>query len=128
MTRVHTCAVWTVGAILAGASAVRADVRADEKTRVELAGVLGRVMNVFGGKAAREGVASTVIVKGDRKATLHDNDEQIVDLAEENVYDIDLNTDVPATDVAVPRGSRKTNRCNSSVRTYSRCRRRCCAR
>ena len=104
MTRVHTCAVWTVGAILAGASAVRADVRADEKTRVELAGVLGRVMNVFGGKAAREGVASTVIVKGDRKATLHDNDEQIVDLAEENVYDIDLNTDVPATDVAVPAG------------------------
>lgn len=34
---------------------VRADVRTDEKSRVELAGVLGKVVNIFGGKGAREG-------------------------------------------------------------------------
>ena len=28
----------------------------DEKTRVEFAGMLGRMVNIFGGKAAREGV------------------------------------------------------------------------
>ena len=47
-------------------------------------------MNIFGGKAAREGVTSTVVVKGDRKATMNDETGQIVDLAEEKVYDLDL--------------------------------------
>ena len=51
---------------------LNADVRADEKTRVEFGGPLGGVVNLFGGKAAREGVTSTVAVKGDRKATLSD--------------------------------------------------------
>jgi len=69
---------------------IRADVRADEKTRVELAGMLGRMMNLFGGKAAREGVTSSVAVKGDRKATLNDTTGQIIDLAEEKIYDLDL--------------------------------------
>ena len=35
---------------------VHADVRADEKGRVEFAGMLGRMVNIFGGKAAREGL------------------------------------------------------------------------
>ena len=34
--------------------------------------MLGRMVNMFGGKAAREGVTSTVAVKGDRKATMND--------------------------------------------------------
>ena len=72
------------------ASSVRADVRADEKTRVEFAGMLGRMFNIFGGKAAREGVTSTVAVKGDRKATLNDTTGQIIDLDEEKIYDLDL--------------------------------------
>ncbi|HMF99129.1 MAG TPA: hypothetical protein VKE96_32735, partial [Vicinamibacterales bacterium] len=53
-------------------------------------GMLGGVMKMFGGRAAREGVVSTVIVKGDRKVTLDDERGQIVDLAEEKVYDLDL--------------------------------------
>jgi hypothetical protein len=69
---------------------IRADVRADEKSRVEFAGMLGRMFNMFGGKAAREGVASTVAVKGNRKATLNDSTGQIIDLDEEKVYDLDL--------------------------------------
>ena len=67
-----------------------AEVRTDEKTRVEFAGALGGVVSIFGGKAAREGVISTVAVKGDRKATLGDTTSQIVDLREEKVYDLDL--------------------------------------
>jgi hypothetical protein len=67
-----------------------ADVRADQKTRVEFAGMLGRMMNLFGGKGAKEGTVSTVAVKGDRKATLGETSGQIVDLAEEKVYDLDI--------------------------------------
>jgi sRNA-binding protein len=45
---------------------------------------------MFGGKSAREGVTSTIAVKGDRKMTTNDSTAQIVDLAEEKVYDLDL--------------------------------------
>jgi hypothetical protein len=90
MTRIRSFVALTITGLLVCAPAVRADVRTDEKTRVELAGLLGGMMNLFGGKAAREGVTSTVIVKGDRKATMHDDTGQIIDLAEEKVYDLDL--------------------------------------
>jgi hypothetical protein len=79
-----------VAALGFSARTLRADVRADQKTRVEFAGMLGRMANIFGGKAAREGTASTVAVKGDRKATLSDATGQIIDLAEEKVYDLDM--------------------------------------
>src|SRR5947209_9682345 len=67
-----------------------ADVRADQKTHIEFGGMLGRMVNFFGGKAAKEGVVATVAVKGDRKATMNEQTGQIVDLAEEKVYDLDL--------------------------------------
>ena len=76
--------------LLLSVQAVRADVRTEQKTKVEFAGMLGRMMNIFGGKAARDGVTSTVAVKGDRNATLNDATGQIVDLGEEKVYDLDL--------------------------------------
>ena len=76
--------------LTAAAPALKADVRADEKSRVEFAGMLGRMYNIFGGKTAREGLTMTVAVKGDRKATLSDQTGQIVDLGEEKVYDLDL--------------------------------------
>jgi hypothetical protein len=90
MTRVRTVSALVLVALLAASQAIRADVRADEKTHVEFAGMLGRMVNMFGGKAAREGVASTVAVKGDRKATLNDLTGQIIDLAEEKIYDLDI--------------------------------------
>src|SRR5262249_21978985 len=67
----------------------RADVKSREKTLVKLEGVLGGVMRVFGGKAAKEGVVSTAAVKGNRKATRDDTRGEIVDLSEEKVYTID---------------------------------------
>ena len=90
MTRIRSLTALTLAAVALSSYSARADVRADEKTRVELAGLLGRVVNIFGGRAAREGVTSTVIVKGDRKATLGEDAGQIVDLTEEKVYDLDL--------------------------------------
>ena len=69
---------------------VRADVRSDQKTKVEFAGMLGRMFNLFGGKGAREGVTTTVAVKGNRKASLNDTTGQIIDLSEEKVYDLDI--------------------------------------
>src|SRR5437764_14305385 len=80
--------VLTLSLLTASSLSLKADVRADEKGRVEFAGMLGRVVNLFGGKAAREGVTSMVAVRGDRKARLNDATGQIIDLAEEKVYDL----------------------------------------
>src|SRR3954469_14878715 len=90
MKRVRVALTLSASIVLASAAGLRADVRADEKAHVEFAGMLGRMANMFGGKAAREGVASSIAVKGDRKATMGDATGQIVDLAEEKVYDLDL--------------------------------------
>ena len=64
--------------------------KADERGHVKFEGGLGRVVNIFGGKAAREGVKSTVAVKGDRRITTNDVNGQIVDLAEEKIYELDV--------------------------------------
>jgi len=85
----RVAALITVG-VLSLSIGVRADVRADEKSHVEFAGMLGRMVNMFGGKAAREGINTTVAVKGDRKASLNDATGQIIDLAEEKIYDLDM--------------------------------------
>ena len=75
---------------IGGSRSLKADVKTEEKTRVQFSGVLGGVVNFFGGKAAREGVTSTVAVKGDRKATTADNTGKIIDLTEEKIYDLDI--------------------------------------
>ena len=67
-----------------------ADVRTEQKSQVQFAGALGRVFNFFGGKSAREGITSTVVVKGNRKVTATDTTSQIIDLSEEKIYDLDL--------------------------------------
>jgi hypothetical protein len=90
MRLTRTTAALTLTACLLSSYSIHADVRADEKSRVEFAGMLGRMFNMFGGKAAREGVTSTVAVNGNRKATLNDSTGQIIDLDEEKVYDLDL--------------------------------------
>ena len=86
MRRMMMIAVF--GVLCAGV--VHADVSTEDKTQVKFAGVLGRMMNLFGGRATRDGVVSTVAVKGDRMARRTDQTEQIVDLKEEKVYNLDL--------------------------------------
>jgi len=70
-------------------SPLAAEVKTREKTLIKFEGMLGRVVGMFGGKAAREGIVSTSAVKGDRKATLNESTGQIIDLGEEKVYDVD---------------------------------------
>jgi hypothetical protein len=90
MTRHHITAALAATLLVLSTHPLGADVRADEKTRVEFGGMLGRMVNFFGGKAAKEGVVSTVAVKGDRKATMNEQTGQIIDLTGERVYDLDL--------------------------------------
>jgi hypothetical protein len=77
-------------ALAASGATLRADVKTQEKSLVKFTGMLGKMVGLFGGKAAREGVVSTVALKGDRKARTTDKSEQIIDLTEEKIYDIDL--------------------------------------
>jgi hypothetical protein len=88
----RTSVAFALSAILLALSVttLNADVRADEKSKAEFAGMLGRMVNIFGGKAAREGMTTSVAVKGDRKASMNEQTGQIIDLAEEKIYDLDL--------------------------------------
>lgn len=90
MRRMSRIAALTLTALVLSSYPLRADVRSDQKAHVQFAGMLGRMFNLFGGKAAREGVTTSIALKGDRKATTTDTSEQIIDLAEEKVYDVDL--------------------------------------
>jgi hypothetical protein len=69
---------------------VSADVRSDQRVKFQLGGAIGKLVNIFGGKGAREGVTSIVAVKGNRKATMSDSTGQIIDLSEEKVYHLDI--------------------------------------
>jgi hypothetical protein len=90
MKRQFSIAALAVAVALTAVPA-RADVKKEERNRLSFAGALGKVVNLFGGKSAREGVVSSVAVSGDRKMTVSgDNTAQIVDLGEEKVYDIDM--------------------------------------
>jgi hypothetical protein len=71
------------------APAAEAGVKTEEKTLVRFGGPLGGILNKFGGKAAKEGVVQTVAVVGDRKLTLAGDRGEIVDLAEEKIYELD---------------------------------------
>lgn len=90
MIRPFRAAVAILLLVLAASPAIRADVRSEEKSRIEFTGMLGRMVNLFGGKGAKEGTVSTVAVKGNRKATFNDTTGQIIDLGEEKVYELDM--------------------------------------
>ena len=83
-----TCAAVVPMLGLLGAPLV-ADVKTREKTQFKLEGMLGRMVGMFGGKGAREGIVGTSAVKGNRKVTVSGTNGQIVDLAEEKIYDVD---------------------------------------
>ena len=90
MTRTYLAAALSFTLVAISAPSLRADVRSDERTLVKFEGMMGKVIGLFAGKAAREGVKTTVAVKGDRKISLGDESGQIVDLKEEKIYDLDL--------------------------------------
>jgi hypothetical protein len=77
-------------ALIIPSALVRAEIKTQEKSQVQFEGSLGTMMGIFGGKAAKEGIISTVAVRGNRKATRNDNTGEIVDLSEEKVYSLDF--------------------------------------
>jgi hypothetical protein len=90
MIRGRNAVALTAAVVIVSSYAIRADVKTDERSRVEFAGALGRIVNIFGGKGAREGVTSSIAVRGDRLAKINDTTGQIIDLGEEKIYDLDL--------------------------------------
>ncbi len=89
MSRVQRGSVAAVFALIMSASLGLADATVEQKTNVKFGGMIGGVINVFGGKAAREGLTSTVYVKGNRKLTNSGSSGEIVDLSEEKIYQLD---------------------------------------
>jgi hypothetical protein len=79
-----------VCALIASSAVLSADVRTDQRVKFQLGGMVGKLVNMFGGKGAREGVVSMVAVKGNRKVTMSDTTGQIIDLSEEKIYDLDV--------------------------------------
>ena len=90
MTPLRNVVVVTVCLAINALASLHADVKTEERMKFELGGMLGKVVNVFGGKDAREGTMTTVALKGSRKSTLSDTTGQIIDLAEEKIYDLDV--------------------------------------
>ncbi len=89
MKRIFSLSAMVLVCTLA-AAVVQADVKTREKTTFALEGFLGGVVRMFGGRAAREGIESTVAVKGPRKSSINNTTGQIVDLGEEKVYNLDV--------------------------------------
>lgn len=71
------------------AKAASADANVQQKTQVEFGGMIGGVVKIFGGKAAREGLTSTTTVKGGRRLTVTDRSGELVDLGQEKIYALD---------------------------------------
>jgi hypothetical protein len=91
MTRLLRACAMTLPLVALCAAPAFADVKTRNRTQIHFEGMLGHMVGMFGGKAAKEGVETTTAVKGDRKATTTDTTERIVDLSEEKIYEIDRN-------------------------------------
>jgi hypothetical protein len=76
--------------LIAAASNVKAEIKTEEKSQVKFEGMMGRMMGLLGGKAAKEGTISTVAVKSNRKMTTNEYTGEIIDLDEQRVYNLDM--------------------------------------
>lgn len=91
MTNRSSVSLVTLSLIFLLASTTLASVKTEQKTIITFAGMLGRMMGMFGGDAAKDGVVTTTVVVDDRMYTSsNDRTGQIVDLNERRIYDLDL--------------------------------------
>jgi hypothetical protein len=90
MKRLARIAIAALPLLMLAAAPAYADVKTRDKTTVKFEGMLGRMYSLFGGKGAKEGVEGLTALKGTRKATMNDTSGQIIDLAEEKIYDLDV--------------------------------------
>jgi len=79
-----------LGFSVLAASPLMAEVKIQEKTKIEFAGPIGGMMKAFGGKSYRDGIQETVSLKNNRKMTVSGDTAELIDLAEEKVYQIDM--------------------------------------
>ena len=79
-----------LAAVLAVPAIAAADVKTQERTQIKFEGALGRLVNMFGGRGAREGVMSNVAVKGNRMLSITGDTGELIDLDEEKVYTLDM--------------------------------------
>lgn len=89
MRRVRFAFVFIVFAVLA-APIVRADSKLQQKVDLKFGGALGGVINKFGGATTREGLVTTVAIKGNRKSEMAGDTGSIIDLDEQKVYNLDI--------------------------------------
>lgn len=89
MKRFMTWSVFVAAAVLV-VPTVSADVKTKEKTTFAFEGVLGGVVRIFGGSAARNGIETTTAVKGNRLLSIGNVTGRLVDLAEQKSYDLDV--------------------------------------
>ncbi len=87
-TTAAAVAAAVVVALAAAGTAALADAKVQEKTKIQIGGAVGKVVNVFAGKAAREGVESTRALVGDRRLSRFADSGELVDLQAEKVYQI----------------------------------------
>jgi len=81
--------IWSVPVVLVilATSVLSADVKTREKSSLKIEGMIGRLMGMMG---ASGDSAATVAVKGDRLSRMDAGSGQIVDLAGEKIYLVDL--------------------------------------
>ncbi len=91
MNRLLQSCVLALTLVAVAASPALADVKTRDKTQIKFEGMMGRMMGMFAGKAAKDGVVTTHAVKGNRKVEMTgDSVGRIVDLKEEKIYQLDL--------------------------------------
>jgi hypothetical protein len=90
MKRLVRIALVALPLMTLAAAPAYADVKTRDKSTIKFEGMLGRMFNLFGGKAAKEGIEARTAVNKNRKATMNDSTGNIIDLSEEKVYDLDM--------------------------------------
>lgn len=77
-------------AVVVSVVSVGAAFKKEEKSKLKMGGAMGKVMGMFMGRQMRQGIVTTVAVKGDRKLSRSGDTGQLIDLAAEKVYDLDF--------------------------------------
>ncbi|MGA7614233.1 MAG: hypothetical protein WBX15_03540 [Thermoanaerobaculia bacterium] len=86
--RIARSFITAVIVVALAAPAAFAGATVGQHTKFGFGGTIGRMVNLFGGKAAKEGVDSISVVNGDRRNHIVGESGELVDLKEEKIYRI----------------------------------------
>jgi hypothetical protein len=90
MRRMAVVSVLVPGLLFLIPATSSAQVKTEEKSLVRFEGMMGKMMGLFGGKAAKDGTINTVAVQRNRKMTTSEYSGEIIDLEEQRVYELDM--------------------------------------